>query len=254
MRTKCLLITCIYFLFVHIYSSAQEANLYQAAYNGEFYEYGYNSLPIIPITGAPEDTDYERWSILHDGSVYRLYFMPLGKADKLYQFGFNPNSQSYEYGYKSNEIIPIINLPENTDASSFAILYDGLNYRLYFKSSLNKTLYQCAYNPQTGPNGSYIYGYKSEPEIAIKNAPPDTDWKTWSMLFDGETYRLYFKSKTKKSTLYQFGYDGLNYTFGYQSNPRIEVIGMPKKEFVKNFNITHDGTNYRLYNLKISNY
>jgi hypothetical protein len=253
MKIKHSLLICIFLMLNKSFLWSQVANLYQAAYNGESYEYGFNSLPMIPISGAPDDTDYERWSILHDGNVYRLYFMPLGKSDQLYQFGFNPNSKSYEFGYKSIEIIPIVNLPINANVSSFSILFDGFNYRLYFKSSENKSLFQCAYNPSEGLNGSYIYGYNSDPEINIKNAPQDTDWKTWSMLHDGETYRLYFKSKAKKNVLYQFGYDGLNYTYGHQSNPEIEVIGMPRKEFVNKFNITYDGKNYRYYNLKISN-
>ena len=37
------------------------------------YEYGYRSIPNIPITGAPPDTNFSRWAMLHDGSAYRLY-------------------------------------------------------------------------------------------------------------------------------------------------------------------------------------
>jgi hypothetical protein len=86
---------------------AQNGKLYQAGYNGNVYQFGYNSAQTISISGAPEDTDWDRWSILHDGSVYRLYFMAIGKSNVLYQFGYNTFSGDYEYGYESKPIIQI---------------------------------------------------------------------------------------------------------------------------------------------------
>jgi len=53
--------------------SAQRGVLYQAGFNGAVYQYGYNSAPTLAIKGAPEDTDWERWSI----SSRRLSLSPL---------------------------------------------------------------------------------------------------------------------------------------------------------------------------------
>lgn len=39
------------------------------------YRYGYKSISKIVISNAPIDTDWNRWSMLHDGKDYRLYFM-----------------------------------------------------------------------------------------------------------------------------------------------------------------------------------
>lgn len=48
-------------------------SLNQAAYaGGDICNFGHNSIPNIPLSGAPADTDYSRWSMLHDGSTYRL--------------------------------------------------------------------------------------------------------------------------------------------------------------------------------------
>lgn len=230
---------------------SQKGALYQAAYNGSFYEYKYNSIPIISISNAPEDTDWNRWSILFDGENYRLYFMPIGKSDRLYQFGYNSFSEKYEYGYNSVSIIPIRGLPDDANITNFSILFDGSDYRLYFKSG-QKKLYQCAYNPSIGTTGAYEFGFHSKSEITIKNAPLDTDWNNWSMLHDGEVYRLYFKSSQNNNLLYQFGFDGNSYVYGFQSDPVIKVEGMPDKNFVKKFNITYDGL-YRYYNLFFTN-
>jgi hypothetical protein len=241
----------IFFLFLYFITQtsiiAQTGKLYQAGYNGNNYEFGFHSSPTLSIIGAPEDTDWERWSILHDGSVYRLYFMPIGRSNVLYQFGYNPNTGNYEYGYESKPVIEITGLPKNTNVTNFSILYDGSYYRLYFKSSDNFSLYQCGYNFY---QEKYEYGYESIPEIQITNAPSDVDLRSWSMLFDGETYRLYFTSKTNKNKLYQFGFDGFSYDFGYNSSPTLKIVGMPIRNYVKKFNITHDGLDYRFYNLE----
>ena len=36
------------------------------------YQFGHNSIPNIPITGAPADTNGARWAMLHDNAAYRL--------------------------------------------------------------------------------------------------------------------------------------------------------------------------------------
>jgi hypothetical protein len=239
----------VFFLFVFSGKAyLQNCKLYQASFNGSEYVYALNSLPSISVVGAPKDTDWTRWSIVNDRSVYRLYFMPIGRSDKLYQFGFNPSTNRYEYGYESMPVIPVFGLPFNTSVSSFSILFDGETYRLYFKSKDNLSLYQCAYNENTQ---RYEFGFNSIAEILISNVPNDIDLQSWSMLYDGNKYRLYFASKNNRYQLFQFAYNGQTYEYGYGSMPIIDVIGMPTKNFVKKFNIIYDGEHYRYYNLEV---
>jgi hypothetical protein len=227
---------------------SQNGYLYQAAYNGNSYEFNYNSIPKIEIVDAPEDTDWNRWSMLHDGGIYRLFFMPIGRSDMLYQFGYNELTQKYEYGYKSTYTIPILDLPAGADITSFSMLHDDDDYRLYFTLRKDKSkLLQCAYDETSG---SFIYGYKSMAEIPIVKAPADTDWSRWAMLHDGKVYRLYFMQDGSSSTLYQFGFDGRSYKYGYSSDPIISIIKMPEAPNVEKFNMLHDGNYYRLYMLK----
>ena len=228
----------------------QSGQLYQAAFNGESYEYGFTSIPVIDIVNAPEDTDWERWSLLFDGDTYRLYFMPIGRSDKLYQFGFNPATSAYEYGHRSTPVIPIIGLPDDANVTGFSMLHDGIDYRLYFMTSDKSKVYQCAYNSNAEGGAAYEFGYRSAPEISIIDAPYDTDWRSWSMLHDGNVYRLYLKSTADGNALYQFGFDGSAYTYGYRSTPIIRIKGMPRQKYVRKFNLTHDGQDYRYYNLK----
>jgi hypothetical protein len=236
------------FIFILVnFTFGQEAKLLQAVYNGSEYEFGYQCIPEIEIKGAPQDVDWSNWSILHDGENYRLYFMPVGKKDRLYQFGYNPQTEKYEYAFNSIPVIRIKRIPKDADVSNFSILFDGEFYRLYLKSSTSYSLYQFAFKRSLFGRGSYVYGYKSISKIEILNAPEDINWKNWTMLHDRQVYRLYFKSKKEENKLIQFGFDGIAYNYGFKSSPSINIIGFPETNY--KFNILHDGDKYRYYNL-----
>ncbi|HNG61479.1 MAG TPA: hypothetical protein PKZ52_16770, partial [Cellvibrionaceae bacterium] len=85
--------------FGSLCANAQSLN--QGAYvpGTTTYQYGYNSIPNIQISGAPADTDFKRSAMLHDGSTYRLYFFKKNSTNTLYQFGWN--GSVYQYGYNS---------------------------------------------------------------------------------------------------------------------------------------------------------
>jgi hypothetical protein len=241
----------ILFFCINSFLFSQTPFLHQGAYNGFSYEYGYQSLSKIQIKNAPYDIDWNRWSMLEDGSVYRLYFMPKGKSDKLYQFGFNPSTNSYEYGYQSTPIISIVGLPSYLEVTSFSMLHDGNDYRLYILDKKNsKKLLQCAYDSNFGANGAYRYGFRSMDEISITDAPYDTDWNRWSMLHDGKVYRLYFMPLNRRDVVYQFGFNGYAYEYGYKSSPKIDVIGFPSGLGNDKFNMLHDGSYFRIYQLQ----
>jgi len=241
----------ILFFCINSFLFSQTPFLHQGAFNGNLYEYGYQSLPKIPIKNAPSDIDWERWSMLEDGSIYRLYFMAKGKSDKLYQFGYNFSTNSYEYGYQSEPIIPIVGTPSYVEITSFSMLHDGSDYRLYILDKKNsKKLLQFAYDSSFGNSGAYRYGYKSMDEISITGAPSDTDWNRWSMLHDGKVYRLYFMPLYRRDVVYQFGFNGYTYEYGYKSSPKIDVRGFPSSLGNDKFNMLHDGEYYRIYQLQ----
>lgn len=219
------------------------SSLNQAAYNinNGRYEYGYNSIGNIKITGAPEDTDWNRWAMLHDGETYRLYFFKQGSTDTIYQFGYT--GVAYEYGYNSYATLTISHAPSGADTASFAMLHDGTTYRLYLKDKNDPTLLY-----QFGFDGSkYEYGYNSISSIRIVSSPADTDHSRWAMLNDGSYYRYYAFKQGSETEFYQFGFNGSSYEYGYASIARLSVSGMPSNSLTDSFAMLHDGENYRFY-------
>ena len=83
-------------------------NLNQGAWvpGTDEYRFAHNSIPVIPITGAPADANFARWAMLHDGADYRLYLFRGSFSDTLYQFAWN--GTSYEYGYRSIPVLTLI--------------------------------------------------------------------------------------------------------------------------------------------------
>ncbi|MEM6996534.1 MAG: hypothetical protein AAF721_38885, partial [Myxococcota bacterium] len=228
---------------------APAPSLNQAAYvpGTTEYEFGFNSIPTIPITGAPADTDFTRSAMLHDGDTYRLYFMPEGEDDAVYQFGFDAAAGAYDYGFNSIPTIPVTGAPDAADTSSFAMLHDGDTYRLYFLSEdATLRVYQFGFDPA---EGEYIYGYNSIPQINIVGTPAGADWDGWGMLHDGDTYRLYAFGSAAHDTIVQHGFDGANYTWGSNSIPTLDLTMIPADSNTDDFAMLHDGADYRFYML-----
>lgn len=222
-----------------------------AGYNPlmQTYQYGYNSISNITVTGQPEDTDWSRYAMLHDGEVHRLYLFKAGSNDTLYQFGYNPNTANFEYGYRSIPTLRITGIPADADPTSFAMLHDGADYRLYMRSTANPArIYQSAFNRTTN---RYEYGYHSIAVIDVTGAPADVDWDRWAMLYDGQDYRHYAMRENTATELYQFGFNPSagDYQYGYRSIPTLRVENMPADSDTTNFAMSHDGADYHFYAL-----
>lgn len=232
----------------HISSSRRHpADRYQAAYypdTGGYY-FGYNSVPRVSISGAPDDVDDSRWTMLHDGDAYHLYMFKRNSTDTIYQFVWN--GESYELGY--DDAIPelrLTNVPADADTSSFAMLYGELGYHLYLRDRNNPTvLYQFVWSYESL---SYDFGEPDVyPELNIKDFPADTDWSRWSMLHDGEFYRFYAFRLGSQTEIYQGAWDGENYTFGYASEPVLTLHDAPSDADFSSMAMLFDNEDYRLY-------
>ena len=186
--------------------------LYQFAWDGNAYVYGHNANSEVKITGIPADADMDRFTMLHDGSTFRLYCFKADSRDTLYQFAWD--GSAYAYGHKAKSEIKIIEMPEDANMNSLAMLSDDdKNYRLYVLQSGNQNiLYQAAYVPNAE---HYEFGHKSTPQIPVTGFPIDTDYERWSMLYDGKAYRIYFMRQGRMDSLYQgtFNKDATAYQF-----------------------------------------
>ncbi len=223
-------------------------SLNQAAYDGgTAYDFGFNSVPNIPFINAPEDTDFTRYAMLHDGTTYRLYFFKQNSDDTIYQFAYNSSTQQYEYGFNSIPELNLTGMPEDADTSSFAMLHDGTTYRLYLKRTGNATtIYQFSYNSATQ---NYEYALNSIPILFITLAPADANLDRWAMLHDGSVYRLYTGKSGEPDTLYQFSFNAASsdYEWGFNSISELQVTNMPADSIKPNFTMLHDGSDYRFY-------
>ena len=235
--------------FVDPITAAPPSSLDQAGYRPGTteYQYGYASLPNIPIAGAPTDADFSRWAMLHDGATYHLFCFAEGADNTLYRFGFNDSTRTYEFGYGGPSVYGITDIPAAADPSSIGMLHDGRDYRLYMRGLSDRTqLFQFGLDPSTN---EFRYGFRSISVIATTGLPADADLERWGMLHDGTTYRQYVGVTGAPDAMYQFGFDGRTYAYGYSSIPRLSIVDMPETSLRSSFALLHDGTTYRFYHL-----
>jgi hypothetical protein len=93
----------------------------------------------------------------------------------------------------------------------------------------------------------YRYGYNSIPNIRITGAPADADFRRWEMLHDGSTYRMYIFRGSTRDTLYQFGWNGTSYEYGYNSIPVLTLTNIPADADVNSISMLHSGGAYHAY-------
>jgi hypothetical protein len=210
------------------------------------YEYGYHSIPNIPITGAPADANLARWGMLHDGTDYRLYCFQGSSSDTLYQFAWD--GSSYRYGHRSIPVLTLVGAPSDVDASSVAMLHSGSAYHAYLRRLGDPTtLYQFIWVPGTT---TYQWGYSNYlPTLHVSGFPTDTDWSRWDMLHDGSDYRIHAFHYGRNDVLSQGAWNAaaLEYQYGYSSIPQLDLVNFPANSDVGRSAMLHDGVDYRFY-------
>ena len=58
---------------IYAFKQGSNTEFYQGAWNGNAYEYGYDSIKVLSLSDAPANTNFNSVAMLHDGSDYRLY-------------------------------------------------------------------------------------------------------------------------------------------------------------------------------------
>lgn len=229
--------------------AAQAVDLLQGAFvrGSESYQYGHRSIPAIPVAGVPDDADWGRWAMLHDGQDYRLYIFRTGSRDRIYQFGFNRATERYEWGYRSIPVLRLVGIPRSASTRSFAMLHDGSVYRLYLQDRFDPgLLHQFGFNTRTE---DYEYGHQSAPRLRVTGIPNQVDWGRWAMLHDGQDYRFFAFRQGSQGEVYQAAYnsDEQRYEFAYRSIPVLTLTRFPGYTNRSSMAMLHDGTDYRLY-------
>lgn len=167
--------------------------LYQFSFDGSSYAYGHNSIPILTLVGAPADADAGSLSMLHSGGAYHAYLRRLGDPTTLYQFIWVPGTTTYVWGRAPYlPTLRVTGFPVDTDWSRWNMLHDGTDYRIYAGryGSRNRRL-QGAWNAAAG---AYQFGYRSIPELELRDYPADSLVGRSAMLHDGTDYRFYYQA------------------------------------------------------------
>lgn len=97
------------------------------------YEYGHQSIPQLRVTGFPQDTDWNRWAMLHDGQDFRFYAFRQNSGSEVYQGAYDGQDQRYKFRHRSIPVLTMRKFPNYANRSSMAMLHDGTDYRFYFK-------------------------------------------------------------------------------------------------------------------------
>ncbi|MCK5867266.1 MAG: hypothetical protein KAG14_02620 [Mycoplasmataceae bacterium] len=164
----------------------------------DIYKFGGDPISIL---GAPEDTDWQRWSMLNDRKSSRMYFFK-GKSDnKIYQFLYDGRAYQYDDSFpvltlkgitKENNTrsIAMLSTPnfEKVKGVNGKVLPVPNNYHVYMQQSDNPELIhqfiweKATYNLEANGITRDVFG--------ITGFPKDTDWKRWSMSYDSNHYQL----------------------------------------------------------------
>jgi len=178
---------------LYCFKASTSDTLYQFGWNGSSYAFGYNSIPVLTLTGAPADVDAGSISMLHSGNAYHAYLRRLGDPTTLYQFIWVPGTTTYVWGAANYlPTLRVTGFPSDTDWSRWEMLHDGAAYRLYaFHYGSNDRLSQGSWNAAAA---EYQYTYNSIPELELVGFPADSDVGRSAMLHDGAAYRFYFQT------------------------------------------------------------
>lgn len=195
-------------------------------------------FPELPIINEPSDSDWERWSMLHDQEKYRLYCFRQNSDDSIYQFLWN--GESYEY---LNELT-LKNLPDDADSHSLSLVFGEQMYQLYLRQHDNPCLlYRFKWESNVN---QYVY----QNSFKIVSFPEDTDWSRWDMLNDGKDYYIYALKTRYSNQIYQGIWNPQSGQYEYLKEEDIH-LSLEKDSINKSepssFATLHDGSSYYLY-------
>ncbi len=198
-----------------------------------------------PISEGPEDIDWQRWAVLHDGAEHRLYFLPEGRADEVYQYAYNLGTSQFEYGFKSIESIAIQDTPAPASSLGVGMAYLDGAYHLYFTSADHSTVYEYGYDPVPT---AYVYGHDSTPTSTVNGAPAGTDWTGWGAAGDGTVPVLYVFASNAHDALVRFERPGVSTEFTFVPGElQIDFEGSGLDASIDDFAVLDDGATTALY-------
>lgn len=145
----------------------------------------------------------------------------------LHQAGYLPGTGRYVVGGATPALpqIPVRIVGEDVDPSRWAMLHDGTHYRLAFMArDLPARVIVFGYDPSVN---RYERAFPAPTVLPLEGLPQDTDLSSFAMLRGDGIWRLYTRSRSDPTTLYQFGRAGDVFRLGYRSIPAMRLAGLP---------------------------
>lgn len=225
--------------------------LYQGALNGSNIEFGYKSYDTIGVTGAPQDVDHDRWSMVHDGNTlytggtYRLYHMAEGRDDTLYRFTWDPTALVYDF----DGTFTIEGLKDYVDTSSFAVTHgdNSSTERLWF---LDETRQKLVHYYRGNNDSSFSFFNSDHYEI---DNPSQADMSGWGMLDmgfvdgNGGAGMFFYAWSPDKQNIIEWNLVTTDDNVARKTG-QYGVTGFPAAEVdLGDFGVMHDGPDLRFY-------
>jgi predicted GH43/DUF377 family glycosyl hydrolase len=177
--------------------------------------------PVIE-PGEPGEWD-DGWrdltGVVHDGSMYHLYFVGIdeGQVGQL-SIGHATSTDGVDWTMDPNN--PVLTPgPEGEWDDEWlygaAVIYEGGEFHMWFHG-FDGERFRCGY--ATSPDGSSWTKYSGNPVIDV--GPPgsfdESGVLSRSVVFDGETYRMWYTGQDLPNLLWSIGYaespDGISWT------------------------------------------
>ncbi|WDE00810.1 hypothetical protein [Thalassomonas actiniarum] len=242
------------------------------------YRFGGESIEILD---APADTDWQRWGMLNDRKLSRMYFFKKGSDDKVYQFLHLGGVYRYDASIPELTITYIVDDIKNgtkedirnqVDTSTISMLstpnfeeVNGVNgkalpvpnnYHIYMQGVDNQQeIHQFIW--ERGTDRLEANGI-TRAKFAIIDFPQDTDWGRWAITYDSNQYQLaleayvyYAFKQGSNSEIYHGRYghkdDQGNDVYGYEGILTLE--GAPENTDPSSMSVMFDGVDTHLYML-----
>jgi len=163
------------------------------------------------------------------------------EARTLVQYGYRTGTGIYEYGYNSIPQLAILDAPVDVDLSRYAMVHDGRRYHLFAGVLGNDN----ALDIYTYDGSGYRY---TNQRVAVRDLPADADRSNFSMVHNGTSFRLYYRSSLNPTAIYQIRANSLGVDFIYGSLGVFNVLGLtgvPADADLSRWAMHHDGADYR---------
>ncbi len=210
------------------------------------------SNPVLQIgsSGSWDDDVIADPTVLFDGEIYKMWYS--GSDGSNYRIGYATSEDGVNWTKYSGN--PVLNLGlsgswDDADVERPVVLFDGLNYKMWFSASDGSTN---SIGYATSQDGITWTKYSGNPvmNVGTSGSWDDNDIYGPSVIYEDHMFKMWYLGNNSSS--YAIGYatsqDGINWS-KYSGNPVLSAgsSGSWDDIFVANPSVIFDGTTYKMW-------